>query len=99
MATNWAALLPAFLLLQGIPVLVSPDDWDKWNLKEGAVLEDIEAHWIPMPGEWTSRFPTIREIPKGVLRLKKARNRGDQRTYQYIPFCHHGVRPGRYCLV
>jgi hypothetical protein len=54
----------------GVPVLVSPEVWEHHKLREGCVVS-IDAAWQEMSVEWSSRFPSIRGIPRGYLVLEK----------------------------
>jgi hypothetical protein len=55
----------------GIPVLISPDAWNRKVFSEGAVLSLPPLQWQPMPQEWAIRFPSIAGVPRGVLRIER----------------------------
>ena len=50
----------------GVPALVSPEVWDRHELREGVLLGG-RARWQPMVLGWSSYFPSTRELPRGYL--------------------------------
>lgn len=53
----------------GIPVLISEEVWRYFKLKEGIRISHIKAKWVQMDINWASRFPSVRGIPKGYLKI------------------------------
>ncbi len=51
----------------GIPILVFPDVIEELNIKQGDVVSIKNATWLPLNAEWSSRFPTTNEVPRGYL--------------------------------
>jgi len=54
----------------GVPLLISDDQWQKYGLCEGVVI-DGRAKLRRMPVSWASEFPSIRGIPKLCLTLSE----------------------------
>jgi len=55
----------------GVPVLIAPDVWNHRHLTEGAVIRVTQPlAWVPMPMEWSARFPSTRGIPAGCLAIR-----------------------------
>ena len=54
----------------GIPVLVFSEMWERYDLKEGDLLNNITAKWQKMDIGWAERFPSIKGIPRGYLVLE-----------------------------
>ena len=53
----------------GIPVLISEEAWKWHKCKEGKMISRLEANWVEMDTSWAARFPSIRGIPKGYLKV------------------------------
>jgi hypothetical protein len=52
-----------------VPILISPEAWERNVYREGDALLLPPMRWEQMPHEWAGRFPTIAGIPRGVLRI------------------------------
>jgi hypothetical protein len=53
----------------GVPVIISSEIWEHYELREGDILSG-EAKWQEIPLGWAERFPSIRGIPRGVLVIR-----------------------------
>jgi len=72
----------------GIPALISAEIWEYHRLHEGDVLSG-QAKWQQMHDEWSSRFLSIRGIPKGYLLIEDINQifvRARNEPTQFHPF-------------
>lgn len=73
----------------GIPVLVYPDVIDRLKLKQGDLVDIIEAKWQPMDLQWAKQFASTEKIPRGYIvidKTEKIRVRRDNLPVVYQPF-------------
>ena len=55
----------------GIPVLISEEIWNYHKLKEGVLIRKLEGTWKKMKSDWSQRFPSTANIPKGYIEVSK----------------------------
>ena len=63
------SLSASFNASSGVPLLVSPEVWEKYRLREGCVVIG-NAQLRRIPGSWAREFPTVKGIPKICLELR-----------------------------
>jgi hypothetical protein len=52
-----------------VPVLVSPEVIEHFNLAQGKMVTINSAPWRKMSQEWSNRFPAIKGLPRGYIVL------------------------------
>jgi hypothetical protein len=55
----------------GIPALIYPEVWEGLKLRQGKVIEIVDCTWQPMSVNWSQRFASTKNIPRGWLILNK----------------------------
>lgn len=53
----------------GIPILLSEDVMEYHKIVEGVHIEWCRGKWMLMTNQWSSRFPSTKDLPKAYLRI------------------------------
>ncbi|GAB2690462.1 hypothetical protein GCM10027037_11870 [Mucilaginibacter koreensis] len=74
---------------EGIPVLISPEVVEHHRLKNGVLLDEINATWQKMSVEWTKSFAATENLPRGYLRINninQIKKSGFESDLYYDPY-------------
>lgn len=72
----------------GIPVLISEEIWEHYQLKEGAFIRYLKGTWKKMSSDWSQRFPSTANIPKGYIEVSKPEDIEVERD-EILPTLYH----------
>lgn len=70
----------------GIPLLISRQLWEDYNLKEGSILDDLTLRWDKMASNWSSKFISSKNLIRGSLTFTD--NNIKVNSYDRTAVCH-----------
>lgn len=72
----------------GIPLLISNEIWDRYQLDEGTTLRDLEVKWVKMEENWSAKFKSSIDLVRGCLVLTNTKNLEVQQDENFKTVAH-----------